>query len=127
VTRFGYGGINCQRVVPGDPRSDAQVYTEALELTGYAEEQLDLRYAEPEDGRQAHGVATVGKVAGQSFEHGSGLLHAAAHGMRFGGKGHVFEIGVGVTRKRRQPGQELGRRPAPVFACRDAPSQHVAA
>ena len=36
--RFGFGGINCQRVVPGDPRSDAQVYTEALELTGYAEE-----------------------------------------------------------------------------------------
>jgi hypothetical protein len=37
VTRFGFGGISCQRV-PGDRRTDAQLYAEALELAGYAEE-----------------------------------------------------------------------------------------
>ena len=37
MTRFGVGGISCQRV-PGDRRTDAQLYAEALELAGYAEE-----------------------------------------------------------------------------------------
>jgi len=35
--RFGYGLITCQRY-PGDPRTDADIYREALELAAFAEE-----------------------------------------------------------------------------------------
>ena len=38
VLEFGFGLINCQRY-PGDPRSDSELYAEALELVSLAEQQ----------------------------------------------------------------------------------------
>ena len=37
TVRFGYGLITCQRY-PGDPRTDADLYQEAIELTADAEQ-----------------------------------------------------------------------------------------
>jgi alkanesulfonate monooxygenase SsuD/methylene tetrahydromethanopterin reductase-like flavin-dependent oxidoreductase (luciferase family) len=35
--RFGFGGISCQRY-PGDPRSDVELYEQAVALAEAAEE-----------------------------------------------------------------------------------------
>jgi len=50
VTRFGFGGISCQRM-PGDRRTDAQLYAEALELLTAAVAQ----------GRNREGAPVIGE------------------------------------------------------------------